>query len=62
MRTRSNALIAVTVGAVALATIWLAMRVQGPASAQVTTPGRFPAHTPARTADGKPDLNGSGKA
>src|SRR5262245_31004401 len=58
MRTRSNALIAVTVGAVAFAAIWLAMRVQGPASAQVTTPGQFPAHTPVRTADGKPDLNG----
>jgi hypothetical protein len=58
MRTRSNAFIAVTVAAVAFAAIWLAMRLQGPASAQVTAPGRFPAHTPARTADGKPDLNG----
>jgi len=58
MRTRSNAFIAVTVAAVAFAAIWLAMRVQGPASAQVAAPGRFPAHTPARTADGKPDLNG----
>ena len=58
MRNRSSAVIVVAVAAVGLAAVWLAMRVQGPAVAQVTAPGRFPAYTAARTADGKPDLNG----
>ena len=58
MRMRSNALIVVVIAAVAVVGIWLAMRLQGPAAAQVARPGQFPEYMPARTADGKPDLNG----
>jgi len=58
MGKRSNALIVVVIAAVAVVGIWLAMRLQGPAAAQVARPGQFPEYTPARTADGKPDLNG----
>jgi hypothetical protein len=58
MRKRSNALIVVVIAAVAVVGIWLAMRLQGPAAAQVARPGQFPEYMPARTADGKPDLNG----
>ena len=58
MRKRSNALIVVVIAAIAVVGIWLAMRLQGPAAAQVARPGQFPEYMPARTADGKPDLNG----
>ena len=58
MGKRSNALIVVVIAAVAVVGIWLAMRLQGPAAAQVARPGQFPEYMPARTADGKPDLNG----
>ena len=58
MRMRSNALIVVVIAVIAVVGIWLAMRLQGPAAAQVARPGQFPEYMPARTADGKPDLNG----
>ena len=58
MRNGSNAVIVATVVAVALGGVWLAMRLQGPAAAQVATPGQFASYTPSRTADGRPDLNG----
>ena len=58
MRNRSNAVIVATVVAVALGGVWLAMRLQTPAAAQVAAPGQFAPYTPSRTADGKPDLNG----
>ncbi len=58
MRNRSNAVIVATVVAVALGGVWLAMRLQGPAAAQVATSGQFASYTPSRTGDGKPDLNG----
>ena len=58
MRKRSNALIVGMIAVVAVVGIWLAMRLQGPAAAQVARPGQFPEYMPARTADGKPDLNG----
>ena len=58
MRKRSNALIVVMIAAFAVVGIWLATRLQGPTAAQVARPGQFPEYMPARTADGKPDLNG----
>ena len=42
MRNRSNAVIVATVVAVALGGVWLAMRLQGPAAAQVATPDSLP--------------------
>ena len=58
MRNRSNAVIVATVVAVALGGVWLAMRLQGPAAAQVATPRTVCVVHTVTHGDGKPDLNG----
>lgn len=61
MRNRSIGVMVVLGVAAVIGSVWLAARLleaQGPAAGEVPVPGQFPAYRAARTADGKPNLNG----
>jgi hypothetical protein len=61
MRSRVQGLVGVCVGGATVAILSLAvgpLAGQTPAGPQVPVPGQFPAYTPPRGADGRPDLNG----
>jgi len=61
MANQSKAVAVVSITVVGLAIVWLAARLleaQGPGAGQAPAAGPFPPYAAARTADGRPDLNG----